>query len=277
MELAKINGTPAQRSIALDYRTELPGWNCVVALRHKYWLLSGLMIMTLILSLIPSLAAHLIIVKSVDTIETANLDVITMFNASLLTANTDLRLVLDLVLLTRIYGATPPPWTDGRYAFPNLSLFPSNDVYNITVDINATAVDLDCRKLDETDYTMSFQYQEGIGKLLVHANDRGCSISSMLAISKRTPLYLRTFVEPPCATGGGSRFGLVSGQYSAEFPTLLANSSFLSCIPQYWMFPGRLYLSVEPGGMPRIRAFSCNKATATQIQPDYGMGFDATL
>jgi hypothetical protein len=257
----------AARSIALDYRTKPPIWNCIVALNNRHFLVSSLMATGLFMSLMAAAAAHLFVMKPIVNTEATEHAVITAFNSSALTAATDLRPTLDLVTATRIYGASPPPWSDGEYAFPAISLPPSSDNLNFTASINAQAAYLVCTRLDNSRYstTLKAATVPGFTKLVVTGNDRGCSISTSVAVQAKTENYLQTFFELGCESDVGSqRFGLVSGTYSASSPTLLQDFSIISCIPQYWTIPGRLEL-IKPSTkrVPFVSSFVRNITGAT--------------
>jgi hypothetical protein len=267
----------ASRSIALDYRTELPIWNCVVALKNRHFLISGLMATTLIMSLMAAAAAHLFVLKSIVSNDTTMLATTTAFNSSALTASTDMRRILDLVVATRIYGASPPPWNNGEYAFPTISLPSSSKSLSLNASIDAHAAYLICTTLDSSKYTATLEdtTDPAFSKLAITGDDRGCSISPSVVVQARTSTYLRTFTELGCASDVGSRrFGLISGTYSASSPTLLRNFSVISCIPQYWTIPGQLELITLPGKqIPFVGSFTRNATGATQLgSDDAGMG-----
>jgi hypothetical protein len=269
IDLLRKEGTIPSRSIALDYRTKIPGWNCIVALRNRHFLVGGLMSVALPMSVMAAAAAHLFVLRSVVSADNTSLALTTAFNASNLTASTDLRRSLDLVQATRIYGASPPPWTDGEYAFPSISLPISSTTFNLTAKVDAQAAYLICRTLDSTEYTTRLENTSdpSIQRLLVAGSDRGCGISTHVDVQSKTTTYLRTFSQLDCASDETSRrFGLVSGTYLASSPTLLQDFSVISCIPQYWTIPGRLGLSkVTSKKAPVIDSFTRDVAGATQF------------
>jgi hypothetical protein len=259
----------AARSIALDYRTKPPIWNCIVALNNRHFLVSGLMATGLFMSLMAAAAAHLFVMKSIVSTESTEYPVITAFNSSALTAATDLRPALDLVVATRIYGASPPSWSDGEYAFPTISLPASSNNLNFTASIDAQAAYLACTRLDNSRYSTTLEdaTEPGFTKLVMTGNDRGCSIGASVMIQSQTENYLHTFFELSCESDvGNQRFRMVAGTYSASSPTLLQNFSIISCIPQYWKIPGHLELFKSSAEhVPVVNAFVRNTTGAMEL------------
>ena len=194
---------------------------------------------------------------------------ITAFNSSALTATTDLRPALDLVVATRIYGASPPPWSDGEYAFPTISLPLSSNSLKITASINTQAAYLVCTRLDKSKYStvLKSTTDPEFTNLVVTGNDRGCNIGASVIVQAKTENYLKTFFELGCGSDVGSqRFSLVLGTYSASSPTLLRDFSIISCIPQYWTISGHLEL-IQPSTkrIPVIGSFVRNTTDATEL------------
>jgi hypothetical protein len=257
------------RSIALDYRTKPPVWNCIVALNNSHFLVSGLMATGLLMSLMAAAAAHLFVMRPIVGTESTEYAVITAFNSSALTASTDLRPALDLVVATRIYGASPPSWSDGEYAFPTISLPPSFKDLNFTATINAQAAYLVCTRLDSSRYstTLRASTEPGFTKLVMTGNDRGCSIGASVIVQAETENYLQTFFELGCESDVGSqRFGLVSGTYSVSSPTLLQNFSIISCIPHYWTISGQLGMfKPSTKQVPVVSSFIPNATGAAEL------------
>jgi hypothetical protein len=269
VDLLEKKRVAATQSISLDYRTIAPVKNIFVALKNRHYLLGMLMFITVPMSFMAALSAHLIVLRPVMSTDSISLAPTSTFNASGITPATDLRRSLDLVVATRIYDASPPPWTDGQYAFPSISLpFPSTNS-SLTASVDAKAAFLNCSRLDSTRYTAILQNtaDPSISRLAIAGTDRGCEINAYIMIQAATPIYLRTFSVSGCASDvGDRRFGLVSGNYSALSPTRLKDFSIISCIPQYWTCPGKLLLStLESKKAPVLVSFTRNTTSESQF------------
>jgi hypothetical protein len=278
MDLAKLDGATARTTIMLDYRQYFMFKNVYVAFRNKHLLLAFYMLLStaLTIAIIP-LTAFLFVSSPVNTNTTAPISFTTAFDDSSLLAIPDFGLAVDYAAAFRIYDASPPPWTDGEYAFPkvvplNIDIEEITDS-NLTVRTTGYSAYIDCRIIPEEEYNLTVVDPTGVNDpgivIQISANDRGCAILNDLTFVPKSvegeqvnATVIKVWRTQDCISAAGhSRLSIASGLYAQS----LTNFSLISCIPSYWTTPGTLTMTMTSlTGPPLVQSFSANGSQAVE-------------
>lgn len=270
----KAGSARAENSIMLDYRTDPSPVTGFIALwnGHRVAGCSALLGLIVSLAVVP-LSAHLFEAAPVTINTSVPATYTHYYNDSAYTATTDLRSIFDTVAATRIYGGSPPPWTDAEYAFQPFSAPAANtgSINNLTINNIAYSAYLSCEIINSSNYIFH-------GNLSVSYDDRGCSVSNGVPVTEGN--IIATWSTEDCsAETGYSRFGLIAAQFSpTNNETHLSNISLLSCIPTYWTTPGILTVTTNGGLIkPIINSFS-NSNASSRIDRGYAwVAFETAL
>jgi hypothetical protein len=127
---------------------------------------------------------------------TSPVEIITIFNETMVLQISDFKLPMGYAAAFRIYGGggNPPPWTDGEYAFPKASLQGSDGSQttdgNMIFEITAHSAYLDCLTIPRNEFQWSRVYvKDGYINASVYqvsAVDRGCYITDNFRIQPKT-------------------------------------------------------------------------------------------
>jgi hypothetical protein len=277
MDLAGRYGATARTTIMLDYRRYPMFVNACVAFRNKHFLLGVYMLLStaLTIAVIP-LTAFLFVASPVNVNTTAPISFITSFDESLPLEFPDFGLAVEFAAAFRIFDASPPPWTDGEYAFPKVVPVNTNTEEitnsNLTVETTGYSAYIDCRIIPEEEYNLKVVYPIGAPiqstiVIQISANDRGCAISHDFTIQNRSAAQTDTTIieswptEVCTIAAGYSRLSIASALYAET----LTNFSLISCIPSYWTTPGTLTMTMASlAGPPLIQSFSANDNQAVE-------------
>jgi hypothetical protein len=281
VELGRKKPVAASKSLALDYRTMLPGIDFITAVRNGHFLVSGLIVTGIVMSFMSAAAAHLVALRSVVHGQAITVTVETAFNASLLDYNTTQRDVLEQVSATRLHGADFPPWTDGQYAFPSLSLPDVDRNTNMTVETTAFAAYLDCKVIDSSAYVATLMdtpddVYSGGRPFSVVAMDRGCSVNATNLVYRNYGTYIHLYMQSFC-DDDSHRFGLLSYTYTPESVPAISNLSMISCIPEYWNLFGTLRLGVRQDRSHAIDSFTSDTTESQGYKSDFGGRYEFML
>lgn len=281
VELGRTRPVAASKSLALDYRTLLPGIDFMTAVRNGHFLVSGLIATGIVMSFMSAATAHLVVLKSVAHGQAITVIVETAFNASLLDSNTTTRDVLEQVAAIRLHGARFPPWTDGQYAFPSLSLPDVDRATNMTVKTTAFAAYLDCKIIDPSAYVATLtDGSDDVGhgrRLSVVAMDRDCSVNATDLVFRSFETYITPYQESFCNNDDSHRFGLLSYKYTPASVPALSNLSMISCIPEYWMLSGALNLAIQKDRSHTIESFVSDNTQSQRYKSYFGFTYEDML
>lgn len=244
IELADNSGSAGAKTLLLDYRQHLPPIRLFKAFSNGHFVLGVTILLGLLskVALVP-LASHLFAVTESQNHRTESLLRTSVFNESAFTSKSDIGNILNLVLATRNLGASLPPWTLGRYAFPEFTMNDSSilPVVGTRLDVNSTAysADLDC--VTVSNYSSSTN-PDGTGVAVTFsATDRGCNIRKSLYVDSGVKEYIQTSAVIDCDSDNTpTRLLLISGSYDASTTIRLSNVNFISCVPSYWTTAGTL-------------------------------------
>ncbi|EXJ68452.1 uncharacterized protein A1O5_08244 [Cladophialophora psammophila CBS 110553] len=280
-------GGPARRTILLEY-TEPFALSWYAAVKNQHYLLAACMLSsaTLVFLVVP-LTSFLFTTAQPNLQSPLSLSAETAFNTSILgqyPSYPNLRF-MDTAAAIHIQGANPPPWTDGRHAFPTVAALNSFRGGNVTFDSLAYSAHAECVHLQERSYRKLIQRPEDTGlpaiTVSVFANDRGCRIStsSNFRLSPGAPkISINSWSTTTCPPHAGwSRFSFLVAQVTESQE--IVNLSLVSCAPSYRTSDGNVTASWEvQSSAPVITSFQAaniSESRSDSIWRFFEMGFQA--
>jgi hypothetical protein len=258
VELARLNGSPARRSVMLDYRASMPPVRLFKCFQNRHWSLALAELAVWSFNIIPPLSAGLLVASTATLQQSIPIVATGSFDHSLMNSTMDTRAILDSVTAILIHGAGHIPWTDDEYAFaPFLSVFDVEDgslpanATTLTANTTAHSAYLNCAELTPgADFNMNVSQSpttDGVaGKVIMSGTDRGCAINQEFDVDERQEVYFTTTTEITCGIQASySRLIFTYGHFSRTSPTLLSNLSVISCAAGYRVTTGDLVLTVS--------------------------------
>lgn len=277
-------GGTARRTIMLDYRAYPGLYRWVLAFMHYHVHLGCAMLLSLVVAVaVAPLSAHLLVAATSTRQSNVSLSFATQYNDSLATSSTNLQPFIDIATAVYSYGSTPPAWMTTEYAFApfSVSSSSSDSSANLSATTDAYSADLDCRALDSSSYTASYDAQRSdlgndAGTLTIDFSDRSCSVQLLLTLSSNTPTYARSWFST-CKDQTINRLGMLAGTYSSSSRSKLTDFSVISCIPSYRHTTGPLTVSLN-GASPLTPTYiSFTERTSTAMQPAFHEIFEFGL
>ncbi|KPI40559.1 uncharacterized protein AB675_7641 [Cyphellophora attinorum] len=261
VELARTDGAPASKSIALDYLSLFPGQREVKAGRRRHWfLLLAFTLADIFRIALGPLATHMMSLRPYTNTQRNYTAAIhnTSFNANPPmdeSLSWDLFSVIGAVAGSLIYGASSAADTNGTHAFLSFSR-PTVDRFatrpSATANTSMYFSEVDCVAMEDSALNIvrvvNVNSRDGNGgRWNINGTDRQCKWSVNMGIAGTYSAYLQTFPIFGCredpSTSSSSRLIVVGAprveNFNKSVPTVL------SCMPSYWTASGRLSLSLE--------------------------------
>ncbi|KAK4245108.1 hypothetical protein C7999DRAFT_34568 [Corynascus novoguineensis] len=284
--LNRPDGGLAKETVLLDYRATISLIRWFAAFRNRHWVVGWAQLASLIFSIVSPLAASLFVATS--TFFNMNIPVVfnSTFDQSAMNSSMDIRVLLDSVTATVIYGAADPPWTDQEHAFRPFyiatQVAAENPPTNATVLIAPTVAHsayLNCSVLlPGTDYEIVVESQSSSSdlsaQLTMRGNDRGCSIQQEFTVSELQSVYLVTTSVTTCSIASlYSRLVFTYGHWSAAAPSFLTDVSVVSCAVGYRKTNGDLSVTVPSSRKTDSRILGFSPTELPQDSRDDAFGF----
>ncbi|KAF2473725.1 uncharacterized protein BDR25DRAFT_386584 [Lindgomyces ingoldianus] len=266
---SKEKAVRMDRSILLDYRSYASLISWAFAFKNRHWFLGICMVLNQILSIfIIPIAAYLFSPATLPVHSNISVNIVSAFNVSLLTTETDAQPAINEAGAVLVHRATPPPYITSEYAFEPLSNI-SIQSGNVTAAIDGFSGYISC-ELKTSDANV---YRDG-NLLFIDMNDRGCRIptqrlplsngSSHLELSLLDTIFARTFSTDTCSNKAhNSRIGLLAGGFPNN-NTNAWNVTAISCIPSFWKTHGNLTVTLQ-SSIPSRFEFHPVPANSTEI------------
>ena len=284
--LNRPGGGLAKETVLLDYRSNISLTRWCAAFRNKHWVVGLAQLVALVFSVLSPLAASLFVATSA----LFNREVPVAFNSSFdqnaLNTSMDIRVLLDTVTATLIYGADAHPWTDQEHAFrPFYTEFqlaggpPPTNATSLTAPTVAHSGYVNCAVLaSDTDYDITVKSQasspQRSADLMMTGNDRGCSIRQEFTVSDLQSVYFVTTSEISCSVAAlYSRLVFTYGHWSATGPSFMANVSVVSCAVGYRKTNGQLGVTMPSSGAADGKVLRFNPTQDPQDSRDDAFGF----
>ena len=292
--LNRPDGGPARETVLLDYRATISLLRWYEAFRNKHWVVGLAEMVALVFSVLSPLAASLFVATSAFFNQQTPVVFNGTFNQAAMNSSVDMRALLDTVTATLIYGATDHPWTDHEHAFrPFYTQFqlagepPPTNATSLTAPTVAHAGYLNCTVLAPGfDHNITIKSGNSStqpptdpsvrssAQLLMTGNDRGCSIQQEFTVSDLQPVYFVTSSQISCGVAAlFSRLVFTYGHWSPADPTLLANTSVVSCAVGYRKTNGDLSVTVPSSREPNRKILGFTPTGEPQDSRDDAFGF----
>ena len=261
--LNRPDGGPAKETVLLDYRAANPATRSCVAFGNGHGQVGSALFVGLVFSVLSPLAASLFVATPAFFQQEVPIVVNSTFDQAAMNTSMDIRVLLDAVTATLIYGASDRPWTDHEHAFrPFYTAFevageppPANST-SLTARTVAHSAYLNCAVLEPgSDYEMTVRSQGSnplVAKLAMAGTDRGCQIRQEFTVAELQEMYFVTSGDISCSAAAlYSRLIFTYGHFSAISPSFLANTSVVSCAVAYRSTNGDLRVTVPSSGSGR--------------------------
>ncbi|KAK3905579.1 hypothetical protein C8A05DRAFT_30581 [Staphylotrichum tortipilum] len=292
--LNRPDGGLAKETVLLDYRATISFLRWYEAFRNKHWVVGLAELVVLVFSVLSPLAASLFVATSASFNQQTPVVFNGTFNQAAMNSSMDLRALLDTVTATLIYGATDHPWTDHEHAFrPFYTQFqlagepPPRNATSLTAPTVAHAGYLNCTVLEQgSDYEITIKSENSStqpptepsvrssAQFVMTGNDRGCSIQQEFTVSDLQVVYFVTSSQISCSVAAlFSRLVFTYGHWSATDPTLLANTSVVSCAVGYRKTTGDLSVTVPSSRESNREILGFNPTEEPQDSRDDAFGF----
>ncbi|KAK4035052.1 hypothetical protein C8A01DRAFT_18231 [Parachaetomium inaequale] len=258
--LSRPDGGPAKETVLLDYRADTAPIKLWAAFRNGHWQVGSATLAGLVFSVLSPLAAGLFVATEALFQQEVPIMFNSTFDQAAMNSSMDVRVLLDAVTATLIYGASDRPWTDHEHAFrPFYTAFevagvpPPQNASSLTARTVAQSAYLNCAVLEpgpDYEITVRSQGSDPLSAALAMAGtDRGCRIRQEFTVSELQQVYFVTSGEFECSAAAlYSRLVFTYGHFSATSPPLLANTSVVSCAVAYRSTNGDLRVTVPSSG-----------------------------
>jgi len=288
--LNRPGGGPGKKTVLLDYRATPSFIRWYAAFRNKHWVVGLGELVALVFSVLSPLASGLFVATSTSFNRSIPVVFNSTFDQAALNSSLEIRVLLDTVQSTLIYGASDRPWTDHEHAFrPFYTQFqlagqpPPTNATSLTAPTVAHAGYLNCAVLAPgSDYDITIKSQasspERSAQLVMSGTDRGCAIRHEFTVSDLQAVYFVTTSQLTCSAAAGySRLVFTYAHWSATAPAFVANVSVVSCAVGYRRTDGELSVTVPSPSPARggtdLKILGFTPTAAPQDSRDDGSAF----
>lgn len=267
-------GAPAEKSIGLDYTSELAIKNPLTAIKLKHFTLAySFSLMLLVNVILTALVAHLMDVTDVQTSSPRVVSQVVQFGNNTILASDSFDPVFGVVTATKLYGAQQIPWTTPDYSILPVELNNLPKTSNFELRVTSRNVQIDCRVLNAAE----FQLGPTSNGWEAETSDRGCNFRTTFgeALERGQTDYLRTYTQQCSAQAGLSRIIVIAAANANQAATSLTNKTAVSCSMKYYNTTGLLSLSVDPS-QPQAPVIN-NFIPETSVLYDPKPGFASSI
>ena len=293
--LNRPDGGPAKETVLLDYRATVSFIRWWAAFRNRHWLVGSAQLATLVFTVLSPLAASLFVATAALSKQEVPVVLNSTFDQRAMNSSVDIRVVLDAVTSTLIYGASDHAWTDHEHAFrPFYTAFEVGDgpapanATSLTAPTVAHSGYLNCAVLEPgSGYDITVKSQssssELAASLVMTSTDRGCPIRQEFTVAEAQSVYFVTSAEVSCGVAAlYSRLVFTYGHLDTSAAPFLANASVVSCAVGYRKTNGDLRVTVPSsrnasggggGGGSKLEILRFSPTEEPQDSRDDGFGF----
>ncbi|KAK5936704.1 hypothetical protein PMZ80_011075 [Knufia obscura] len=285
-----VEGAPASKTIALDYRSLMPGQREWTAFRNRHWHLAVPFVISLLLkTAIGPLAARVMVEQPY-----AGTEPVTLNQAYALTSTIDLEEspgwdllpVLNIASATKVYSGSYSRWVDGHHTFLSFDFPPAREgnisQASVTATTSAYFARLECQVLDDLDGHLYLQPDPNnpshSGRFYLNGTDNGCFWRTNFQVSQGFTTYLRTESNTTCGDYGGSSF---SGRFIVAGGAIQSMTSYnltvLSCVPTYWVVSGDLTMDLRAAARNPIMRWDEDTDNVVELRPQWWDSFEQQI
>jgi hypothetical protein len=274
IELSKPTGCIAGHSVLLDYRTYPAYKSWLIALKNGHVILGLCLLQSLVVTIVlMPFSAYLFVAQDTRLTKAAAMNVTTTYDAARLAGDIDFRGVFEIFSASVFHGASLPPWTDGKFAFPAfITAEPILKTSNMSLSVDAYSAYLNCQSIPDYTMQVSSKNPGDDATTIFMANDRDCTIRIQIDVfPEYAETYLKTSYITKCEeTAGFSRLIIAIGQFFKESSTLLRNISLVSCIPSYKTTRGvvSFVAGLDASTVRALPSFTFEDSSAVDSRPD---------
>ena len=293
--LTDVNAESARtvkQTLLLEYKHIVPFVDSIKAVRNRHYLLAACMTVKTAIWAAAGLSAAVFSVANVPVVASAEYTTSVFFNDVKGGDRTvySTKPALDMVASNLLFNGSLFAWTTKTHSFLPFHLTfedrGRSGPINISATTEAYSATLDCALYQDDHFLrqglLTMETVSAGTSLRYSLVDRGCNVTSKYLLRKNVSVS-KSWAMANCPTAAGKvRYGLLKGDYDSTSPFLLANFTFLSCIPKFWK-ENRL-VTVRSGLQPPGEVVEDVEATPgngtgsrTEITPYFGNSWVTNL